>query len=187
MNLEKSLNEYIGEQVEQDDDKKRFRIEDDQSADWALSKIIEAKNELDKIQSFAKSKVDNIKTWEEESSKKHLNSIDYFESILADYAMRKRQERPDFKSIKLPNGKFEFRKKQPKWEYDEKKIVKTLKENGMEGFIRVKESPDKAAIKKNLIVQNGKAINPETGEFVEGITVIDQGEGFNVKVQEGSE
>lgn len=187
MNLEESLNDYIGEQVEADTDKTRFRIEDDQSADWALSKIIEANNELEKIQKFAEIKIEKVQSWEEESSKKHLNSIDYFESILADYAMRKRQENPDFKSIKLPNGKFEFRKKQPKWEYDEKKIVKTLKENGMENFIRIKESPDKATIKKSLIVQNGKAINPETGEFVEGITVIDQGEGFNVKVQEGSE
>lgn len=182
-NLDKSLNEFIAESVEADTEKTRFLIQDDQSADWALSKIKEAENELNKIEHFAETKINNIKHWQARQSETHENSISYFKGLITEYAIKKREENPEFKSIKLPSGRFGFRKAQPKWNYDDEKVVNALESNGLTSFVRVKKAPIKADIKKAFAVNNGQVVNPSTGEIVEGITVTEQEDNFNVKVE----
>src|SRR5690625_961543 len=179
MNLEQSLNEHIAEEVNADD---RFIIDSDDKADWALRKIKEAENEIEKVEYFAESQVRQIENWKAKETDKHHESIDYFQSLLAEYLHNKRKEDPKLKSITLPTGNVGFRKRQPKWVYNDEVLLESLESENMNDLIRVKKELNKKAIKKEFKVVDGNVINPETGQVIEGIQIVEQGESLNVRL-----
>jgi len=171
MELEKSLNEHIAPEGNKD----RFVIDDDNKAEWALKKINEAKNEIEKISSFAEREITRVEDWEKKQKDKYVDSIDYFTSLLAEYAYKN-----DVKSHSLPSGRIRFRKQQPKWSVDNEKAIKSFKEIGRDDLIRVKEEPVMKDIKKSFSVVNGKAVDEETGQVIEGINIEDRKDKFEV-------
>lgn len=180
MNLEESLNKYIAEV--QDVDEERFVIDSDEKADWALRKIVEAENEIEKVEHFAESQIRQIENWKVKQTEKRYNSIEYFKSLLAEYLQNKRKENPKLKSITLPTGNVGFRKKPVKWVYNDEVVLKTLESENLDDFIKVEKKLDKQSIKKAFEVVNDKVINPETGQVIEGIEVQEQGESLNVRL-----
>lgn len=174
MDLQESLNNYLNEKEE------GWKVEDEASADWALRKIKEHENEIKRINEFAEQEISKIESWANKEVDRHEKDIDFFQSKLAEYAMELREKDDKFKSLKLPNGRVRFRKRQPQWKYDDKTLIQSLKQAGMTDYIKVTEKPARNDIKKVLEVIDGKAINPETGEVVEGIEVIDRGERVEV-------
>lgn len=181
--LQQSLNDHVQEQskiVETDDG---FTIDNDEKANWALRKIAEHEQHIQDANDLAQKEVDKIESWFKGIKESRQNQIDSLQSMLANYAMSKRQDDPDFKSMKLPSGRFGFRKRPDKWVYDDDKLLESLKRSGMDGLIRVKEEPNKRDLRSVVKVVNGKVFNPETGEFIEGITIEEQGESFNVAVE----
>lgn len=177
-----SLNEYLDTQEQVNDT--GFTVKDDSTANWALRKIAEYKSKQAEVNALAAAEMDKIEQWANAENERHQRQIDYFTSLLSVYAMKKKEKDPKFKSMNLPNGRLQFRKQQPKWEYDESALLETLKKEGMSDFIKVKESPDKDAIKKAFEVHEGKAICPDTGQVIKGITVTEQGETFGVVTNE---
>jgi len=159
-----------------------FTVKDDKAANWALRKMKHLQGQQEANNQLAQDEVDKIQAWNKEANDRLQRDIDYFQSLLANYAMEKRQEDPKFKKLELPNGKISFRKQQPQWDYDKKSIVNTLEESGLTDLIRVKKEPDATKIKKMLQIVNGQVINPETGEIVPGIRVIDREDAFKVEV-----
>src|SRR5699024_12366452 len=97
--------------------------------------------------------------WAKQENESHKDSIDYFQSLLAEYAMNHKEDDPKLKTISLPNGKLQFRKQRPKWEYKDDVLVKSLKNAGMDNLIRVKEQPNKSDIKKavEIVDEIGRA------------------------------
>ena len=177
--LEKSLNEHIAEEVNDDD---RFVIDSEEKADWALRKIKEAENEIEKAEYFAETQIRQIENWRIKQTDKHYESIEYFQSLLAEYLQNKRKEDPKLKSITLPTGNVGFRKRQPKWVYNDDVLLKALENENMNDLIRVKKELNKKAIKKEFKVVDGNVINPETGQVIEGIQIVEQGESLNVRL-----
>lgn len=173
------LHEFL-DQKEQIEDES-FEIKDEQQANWALRKIKQHQEQKEKNTEIAVEEITKIEEWLKTVNDSAQDSIDYFQGLLGKYAMEQRESNPDFKSMKLPNGNIGFRKQQPKWNYDDKKLVEYLKENEETELIRVKEEPNKSAIKKLFIVQDGKVINPGTGEVVEGVEVEERQDKFEVK------
>ena len=174
MDLQSSLNEYLNNK------KEGWKVDDESSADWALRKIKEHENEIKRINEFAEQEVSKIESWAEREVDHHKQEIDFFQSKLAEYAMSLREYDDKFKTLKLPNGRVRFRKQRPQWKYDDKTLIQSLKQAGMTDYIKTEEKPAKNDIKKVLEVVDGKAINPETGEVVEGIEIIDRGEKVEV-------
>lgn len=160
-----------------------FEVVNDSQANWALRKIKEHQQEIKWNQEMAQYEIEKIEEWEEQVNQPLTRSIDYFQGLLAQYAMAKKEADPEFKSLKLPNGNLQFRKQQPKWNYDNKKVVESLKQLGMTDYIRVKEEPAKSDIKKVLTVAGDKVVN-ENGEVVEGIEIEERDESFSVKINE---
>lgn len=177
--LEKSLNEHIAEEVNNDD---RFVIDSEEKADWALRKIKEAENKIEEIEEFAEHQIRQIENWKAKQTGKHHESIDYFQSLLAEYLNNKRKEDPEIKSITLPTGNVGFRKRQPKWIYNDEVLLESLESENMNDLIRVKKEINKKTIRKEFKVVNGNVINPETGQVIEGIQVVQQGESLNVRL-----
>src|SRR5690625_4910326 len=145
MNLEQSLNNHIEKVVQADD---RFIIDTDDKADWALRKIKEAENEIEKVEYFAESQIRQVENWKAKETDKHHESIDYFQSLLAEYLQNKRKEDPKLKSITLPTGNVGFRKRQPKWVYNDEVLLESLESENMDELIRVEKKLDKRSIKK---------------------------------------
>jgi len=159
-----------------------FKVDDDQKANWALRKIKQMQEQIKENNDLADAEIDKIEFWRKTENEKAEADIEYFQSLLAEYAMHKREKDPKFKSLKLPNGRFGFRKRPAKWEYDEEKVLEHLKESELTDFVRVKEEINKRDLRQFVEVAGDKVINPETGEIIEGIEIVEQGENFNVKV-----
>jgi phage host-nuclease inhibitor protein Gam len=174
-----SLHEFLEKQNEVNE---RFVVDSDEKANWVLRKIASLEQKKQENTDLAKAEIEKINAWLEMVNGELDRDLEYFKNLLAEYAKAKREQDPKFKSLKLPNGKFGFRKQQPKWQYDEAKLLEYLKRNGMAEFIRMKEEPDKAALKKKLTVSGGVAVDPETGEVIDGITVEEQDEAFKVEI-----
>jgi len=181
-NANQSLQNYLDEQEQVE--REAFTIQDDQAANWALRKIGQMQKQIEDNNALAVAEIDKIEAWNKQENQKSQDGIDYFQGLLSYYALKKKEEDPKFKTLKLPNGKLSFRKQQPKWNYDDEAVVQALKQAKLDDFIQVKESPKKADIKKAFSVAGDKVVNPDTGEIVEGITVEEREDKFGVTVDE---
>lgn len=92
----------------------------------------------------------------------------WYEAALEQWHRAELERNPRAKTIKLPSGDLRLRAQQPEWIYGSD-LVERLKEIGAIGYIRIKEEPDRAAIKKAAKVINGRAalVDQETGEVHE--------------------
>jgi|SRR5690625_1217331 len=176
-----SLHDFLDEQEQVQDNS--FVVDDENKANWALRKIKQMNDQIADNNALAQAEIDKIERWQNEVNEQAQSSIDYFQSLLAEYAIKKREEDPKFKSLKLPNGRIGFRKSQDKWVYDNDKLIESLEKAELKDFIRVKKEPSKKDIKKAFEVVDGKVVNPDTGEVIEGITVENQADKFNVAVK----
>ncbi|WP_432401026.1 host-nuclease inhibitor Gam family protein [Wukongibacter sp. M2B1] len=162
--------------------RERFKITDLDQANWALRKLAALNKQEAETKELADKERDRIKSWED----KELDSIDrsrsFFEGLLTVYFMDEKQHNSKFK-ISTPYGKVSTRKQQPKWEYDEEKVIQSLKDTKNLELIRTKELPDKTAIKKVVSVLDGQVVD-EDGQIIEGIKVTEQPEKIVIKVVE---
>ena len=157
----------------------RFTIENLDSANWAFRKLAAIERKRSEIKELADKEIQRIKEWQKQEEKGLNNSKEFFEGLLTEYFIRQREVDPKFK-ISTPYGKVSSRKQQPKWNYDNDKVVEWLKKNNSE-LIRIKEEPDKREIKKAYKVVGNNVVT-ENGEIVEGITVEDRPDSITVKV-----
>lgn len=159
----------------------RFRITNLEQANWALRKIAAFKAKAREINSLAEAEIERIKSWQDGELKKIESSIKFFEMLLEEYHRSRIVQNPKEKTITTPYGKMQIKKVPPKWNYDENKLLEWLKKNKPH-LIRIKEEPNKQELKKVLKVDNLVAIDPDTGEVVEGITIEPETDKFIVEV-----
>src|SRR5690625_3967018 len=171
-----SLQEILDEKEQVQEE--GFKVTDDKKANWVLRKIKENNEQKIKNTEIAEEEIYKIEEWLEQVNQPLDRNSDHLQSLLAEYAMKKKQDDPKFKSLKLPNGNLQFRKQQPKWSYDDKTLVTSLKQLRLDEYIKVEEKPVKKDIKKVLRVAGNKAVT-ENGEVVEGIEIEERGESFS--------
>src|SRR5690606_9677828 len=94
-----------------------------------------------------------------------------FQSLIGEYALKRREEEPNFKSEKTPYGRITWTKRQPKWNYDDEKVITFLEMNMRDDLIRVKKEPVKTEIKKLFQVNEDGRVFDENGQEVPGISV----------------
>ncbi|MNW43556.1 Bacteriophage Mu Gam like protein [compost metagenome] len=158
------------EQQEQEE-RQRFAVTDLESLNWVFRKLaaIEAKkNEVNKLADAEKYRIETYRTRELD---KLQRDMEYFNSLVSEYAAERRATDPKFKSEKTPYGTLSFKKQQPKWNYDDEKLVSWLENTGANELIRIKKEPVKAEIKKLFVpIESGVVVDPE-GQMVDGIMV----------------
>jgi phage host-nuclease inhibitor protein Gam len=175
-----TLQEFLDDQEQVNAES--FVIDTEEKANWALRKIRSLKEKKQDNIALAEAEISKIDAWLESVNEKVDRDAEYFQNMLAAYAQKRRNEDSKFKSLKLPHGKIAFRKQQPKWEYDDSKLLESLKSSGLDDLIRIKEEPDKTAIKKRLVVSGEFAVNPDSGELIGGITIQQREDDFKVEV-----
>ena len=145
-------------------EKEVFQVSDQQSAEWTVRKIAEHRKRQKEVDELLQAELFRLKQWAQKEMEKEENNIAYLESLLMPWA----QEQG--KSISLPSGRVRFRKVPDKFIYDDQAIITWAKQHLPEA-VRIKEEPDKAAIKAHV-----KA----TGELPDGLTIEPQEPKFEV-------
>ena len=157
-----------------------WAVTDDQTAEWCLDKIREARKEKEKWAAF----------YDEQKARamnREDNRILFFESKLAVYFAKvphkvsKTQE-----SYQLPSGKLVRKEQKPEWEHDDAQLLPWVKENVPE-LIKTKESVDWDKLKKELSViwkeDGSQTITNADGMVVPGVTVTERPDVFKVEVR----
>lgn len=162
------INEYNSEEKEE------FKIENVEQASWALRKLSGIAKKENEIKGIAEMEVDRIGKWELSELNKLAGSREYFERILTDYYQEQKAIDSKYK-LNTPYGRVSTRKSK-KWNYtNEQETINYLKENNI-AAVKVTESIDKKELKS--LFKDG--INPETGELVPGIDIV-QEENITIK------
>lgn len=80
----------------------------------------------------------------------------------------------------LPSGKLVLKDQEPDFERDDKTVIKFLKANGGEKYIKVKEELDWSGLKKTLLIA-GETAADENGNPIPGIKVVERERAFTIE------
>jgi phage host-nuclease inhibitor protein Gam len=174
------MEEFPKELPETPEQKERFQVKDKEQAEWCLRQISRLLREQEEIESTAKKEIEKITTWKNNQAESIQKSISFFEYLLTEYHQQVLKENPKAKTIKLPSGNLEARNAQPEYKRDKDAMLPWVEKNRPD-YVVIKKDINWAGLKKILKYENGTGIDPDTGEVVPGLTVIDRGTTFSVK------
>ena len=161
--------------------RKEFMITDDRCADWAVRKIKEEKQEYDRIRELGEQQIAEIQEKIDRAKRRFEQNTGYLTGKLAQYfntvPHKKTKTRETYR---LLSGNLVLKLGGVKATTDDEKLVKWLKSNGYTDFVKVEEKPTWGELKKKLNLEAGLATMADTGEIVEGITVVQQPDTFVV-------
>jgi len=190
-----SLEEYLLESYEAPEDladteNQRFRIQDDNQADWALRKIARARQDLKEAEETAAMEIEKINRWLDGQRDESLRTELFFTVLLQEYYEPRFMTNPDKKTYKLPSGKVQRRTQQPLFDRDNEALLAWLKQRGMTDYVEVKETPKWGELKQQVQVVGEHVVikdGPLKGEIVDGVEVVHRPPTFRVVTTEGDD
>ena len=158
----------------------RWIIKDDKSAEWALKKIREAEEDTARWNAYYAAQMETIE-------RQNADTVAYFTALLeawfetVPHKTTKTQE-----SYQLPGGKLVRKAQQPAYERDADALLGWAKTSFPEA-VKVKEEASWTDIKNRIgkVMPDGSAVDKETGEIIDGVTVIARDPVFKVEIKEG--
>lgn len=190
-----SLEEYLLESYEapedlDDTENQRFRIQDDNQADWALRKIARARQDMKEAEETAAMEIEKINRWLDGQRDESLRTERFFTALLQEYYEPRFMTNPDKKTYKLPSGKVQRRTQQPQFDRDNEALLAWLKQREMTDYIEVKETPKWGELKQQVQVVGEHVVikdGPLKGEIVDGVEVVHRPPIFRVVTTEGDD
>jgi len=164
---------------EQEEERERFCLTDENMANWALRKIAKARAEYEEAAQVAEAEVKRIDDWLEGRKRELEHTEEFFGGLLAAYYLPQHMDNPRQKTFKLPAGQVQIRKQQPDYVRDDEALLAWLKGNDMAEFVQTIEKIKWSELKKTL-KQNGDSMISADGEIVEGIRVVEKGLKVNI-------
>lgn len=179
------LEELEAVDLQSEEVKQRFKIENLDSLNWAFRKLSALQAQKREIQQLAQAEMDRIHEWEEAELKSIQNSYDFFTSLITEYHSTILAEDPKKKTIATPYGKAKSRlSKETPDKVNEDLMLEHIKSSGMDEYI--KESVKWGDFKKSLNIAeiDGKKVAvDENGQVVEGVTIKPESVTFSVEVE----
>ena len=173
-----------------------FFLADDSAAGWAMRNIAkidaEEKRMLDQINERIQQFTAAMELKANEVKRKATSERGYFEQLLAVYfanlpADLIKKTKAGRVSYDLPEGKLMITAPKREYLHDDVRLLDVLKNNDMGEYIRRKETPDWAAIKKTIRVDEAGnvAMVNLMGEIIEtdAISVVEVPGEFRVEVE----
>lgn len=159
-----------------------FRITDDRCADWAVRKINEERAEYERLKALGEQQIAAITEKIEAAKRRYENGTGFLTSCLADFFQTvPHKKTKTTEKYRLLSGTLTLKKGAPKATTDDAKLVPWLRANGFDDFVKVEESAKWGELKKKLTFVGTVATIEETGEIVEGITVMETPDTFKVE------
>ena len=191
MNALDLINEFLDVR---DEEREKWTVQDDVTADWCLDKIRESKAEYNRFEMVAKEKMFQIEMALKREREKMERETGFFEGKLREYFEEIKANAKDSKaqkSYKLPSGTLKLKKSSVTFDYDKEKLLEYAEENGhMDDYIKTVKEFKWAEFKKTLEIrediktkERSIAIK-ETGEIlsIEGLGIEEKPEEFIVEV-----
>lgn len=185
MNALDLINEFLDVREEE---REKWTVQDDVTADWCLDKIRESKAEYNRFEMVAKEKMFQIEMALKREREKTERETGFFEGKLREYFEKIKANSKDSKtqkSYKLPSGTLKLKKSSITFDYDKEKLLEYAEKNkGMGDYIKTVKEFKWAEFKKSLEIKDGDIINKETGEIIsiDGLGIEEKPEEFIVEV-----
>lgn len=151
--------------------KQRFQVTDLSSLNWTLRKLAVIEEKKKETNEMIDAEIERLNAFRKKELDKQQGAEDFFKILISEFAIHKRDEDPGFKSQKTPYGTIGFRKQQPKWNYDDEKLVNHLEATEYNHLVRTKKEPIKTEIKKLFTIREDGRVLDDAGCFVDGITI----------------
>ena len=160
----------------------KFVIDNDTKADWAIAKIFEEREEINRLQKLATERIQSITDKFNEEKAKADSTITFFEVALEKYfdMVEHKSSKTGTESYKLLSGKLVRKAPERKYIRDEEKLMQYVKSNAPQ-FIRTTECVDWVNLKKNITAVGDAVIDNTTGAVIDGITLGEETRKFEVK------
>jgi phage host-nuclease inhibitor protein Gam len=158
----------------------RLRVNDKSQAEWCLRQVARIKKQQAEVESIAQAEIEKISAWRDREASSLGGTASFFESLLIDFHCRTLEADGKAKTIRLPSGSLQARAQQPEFIRNEETLLPWVKQNRPE-FVLAKQSVDWSNLKKEIVVNNGIAIDQLTGEVLP-VQVVERGPAFSVKV-----
>lgn len=181
--IENLAMENLGVDIEDEQQREGWKIENDSQADWALDKIREARADYKRFEMVVNDKIQQLQDALAKEKENMERETGFFQGKLAQYfetvpkKVTKTQE-----VYKLPSGRLVKKYKQPKIDRDNKALVAWLEQNGMTELVKIEKKADWATLKKETEIVGERVVSKHTGEVVDGVTAIEQNPEFRVEV-----
>lgn len=168
--------------VEAQPERKEFMIGDDGCADWAIRKIKEEKQEYDRIKELGEQQIALIEEKIELAKRRYEQNTNFLTSKLSQFFRTVPHKKTKTReTYRLLSGNLVMKLGGVKATPDDEKLVPWLKANGYTDFVKTEEKATWGELKKKLNLESGNmATIAETGEIVEGITLMQQPDTFVV-------
>lgn len=158
-----------------------FQIDSIEQANYFARRLREIREEKGEAEAAAKTQLDLYKERVDKWLASTMSPLEYEEerilAMLENFAETK-LEGSTKRSLKLIEGSLNFRKQQPKYEYNDEVLLDHT-QRALPEYIKTKASVDKAELKKKIKVKDGKAYVNDN--LVPGITVTELPDKFDVK------
>jgi hypothetical protein len=171
--------------INNEEEKEKWKITDDNTADWALDIIREANAEYNRFEMVVKAKIEQLQNALQKAEEERNRTVNFFEFKLYEYfnslddkVLKKTKTQ---KTYKLPTGKLKLKKREPEFKREDDKLLEWLKERNMRDYIEIKEKPKWGDLKKVIKTAGNRAVSAD-GEIIEGITVIERPDEFKVEL-----
>lgn len=160
-----------------------WRITDDSCADWAIQRIKEEREELNRIRELAAEQMARIDMKLAAAERRYENGTNFLTARLAEYFETVPHKKTKTQlSYRLLSGTLKKKLGSMAMKQDDEKLLEYLKTTGNEDMITVTEKPKWGEFKKRLEIVAGQIVDTETGEFVEGVEIVQNPDKFTVDV-----
>lgn len=159
---------------------KEFDINDDATAEWALKKVLDAKEERERILALIKAEREKLDKKEEKAEKRYEADTSFLLSKLNAYLDKvKSKKTKTQESYQLLSGKLVRKFAKPKLVPNDD-LLEWCKQNAPE-FIKREEKPMWGEIKSKFVIVGNSVICTETGECVTCVNIEENPSVFEVK------
>lgn len=154
-----------------EDDKKKFKVTNAETANWVFRKMKYIDVKLDEVDNMANNDLLRIKSWKEKQTKKYSEIKTFFEGLITEHVMEEKKKDPKYK-LSTPYGSAYVKTMPEKWSYDEEKLIKWLEKNKAD-LLHIEKTPKRRELKEYAAVIGDKAIDISTGEEIDGISIVE--------------
>lgn len=176
--------EMFGEQAEADEPR-RFTIDNDVKADWAIRKIAEEQAEYQRLTGCCDDVIQQYQQRKAEYAERFAKRTDGLRAMLWSYfASVPTKDTKTQKKYELPSGALILKKASSDFKADTYKLREWLEKGGMADYLKTEVSPKWGLVKKQLVANGDGTITfSETGEIVPAdcVAIEPKDERFEVK------
>lgn len=169
---------------ETDSEATKFEINDMDSLNWVFRKLAAYKSKSEETKLLAEKERLRILSWEQGELSAMKNSVEFFESMIAQYHMKQIALDPKAKTISTPYGKSKTRASKASPEnVNKEELLKHILDNDMRKY--VKEDVKWADFKKSLSIVEKDGVPvaiDENGQAVPGISIKPESVSYSVEV-----